>query len=557
MTIRNLKSFSTLHRSDYLDSATSTEFDLIVIGGGATGTGIALDAASRGLKTIVLEKSDFASGTSSKSTKLIHGGLRYLKQFEIGLVRETGLERAVVHQLAPHLVLPEKMLLPLIEGGTFGKMTANFGLLVYDVLAGVERADQRKMLSKKETLSLEPLLNEGNLKGGGYYAEYRTDDARLTIELMKSAIRYGSIGLNYCEVKDFIKDEKGKIAGIIGVDHLTNKPLKIKAKKVVAAGGPWVDELRKINKSLSGKRLHLTKGVHVVVPHKKFPLQQSVYFDAPDGRMIFAIPRGKTTYIGTTDTTYTSSLDRVVATKEDAKYLLNTVKNAFASIELNEKDLISNWAGLRPLIHEDGKSPSELSRKDEIFIADNGLIAIAGGKLTGYRKMGERIVNLVTKSLDGDYKSCQTKKIPLTTPTLENSKMVEHYIKNIESNLNAKSIEEASYYAWFLVTNYGKQTDIILEKIQDFDDENPLLRLMRAELWFGVHYEMVASILDFYVRRTGRLYFNIESIEWSKSAIISDMKNYLGWNDTRIRLEETALNRSIKDSRTYYDEEFS
>ena len=551
-----MKKFSTLQRASIIDKAKATEFDLVVIGGGATGTGIALDAASRGLKTIVLEKADFASGTSSKSTKLIHGGLRYLKQFEIGLVRETGLERAIVHDLAPHLVLPEKMLLPIIENGTFGKLAASFGLMVYDVLAGVERKDQRKMLSKATTLEKEPLLDEANLKGSGYYAEYRTDDARLTIELMKSAVRYGALGLNYCEVNDFLKDDSDKVNGVICKNHLNEETFNIKAKKVVAAGGPWVDKLRKINHSLYGKRLHLTKGVHIVVPRLKFPLNQSVYFDAPDGRMIFAIPRGETTYIGTTDTTYTGNLDRVVATKEDAEYILKTVKNAFPSVKLGMEDLISNWAGLRPLIHEDGKSPSELSRKDEIFIANNGFIAIAGGKLTGYRKMGERVVDLIIKDLKGDFKSCQTKHIPLTEPTLKNSAEVESYISKIHKVLSNHHIENAEHYAWFLVTNYGKQTDLIIDKMADFQNENRLLALIRAELWFGVHYEMVSSILDFYVQRTGRLYFGIESIEWSKEAILSDLQQYFDWNDEQVESEKQELNKRITDATTYYDREF-
>lgn len=550
-----MKNFSTLQRPSIINQAKTNEFDLVVIGGGATGTGIALDAASRGLKTILLEKTDFAAGTSSKSTKLIHGGLRYLKQFEIGLVRETGLERAVVHQLAPHLVLPEKMLLPLTEGGTYGKLAANFGLMVYDVLAGVEREDQRKMLSKEATLQKEPLLNAEHLKGSGYYAEYRTDDARLTIELMKSAVRYGAMGLNYCEVKNFLKSGD-EISGVVAIDHLTGETIEIRAKKVVAAGGPWVDELRKINKSLQGKRLHLTKGVHVVVPRSKFPLNQSVYFDAPDGRMIFAIPRGKTTYIGTTDTTYTKSLDRVVATQADAEYILNSLKDAFPSVKLKIADLISNWAGLRPLIHEDGKSPSELSRKDEIFVADNGLIAIAGGKLTGYRKMAERVVNLVMKRLNGQSKHCQTKHIALTEPTLENTKGVQEYITKLEKVLLQKNVPNADYYAWFLTTNYGQQSDLIIHKMDEFEDGNRALALIRAELWFGMHYEMVSQLMDFYERRTGRLYFDIDSIEWSKDAILSDMKEYLGWKDHQVELQKKELDKKITDATTYYDSEF-
>ncbi|MEM6699064.1 MAG: glycerol-3-phosphate dehydrogenase/oxidase, partial [Bacteroidota bacterium] len=325
--METLTSFSTINRQESIAQFTQEEFDLIVIGGGATGCGIALDAASRGLKTLLLEKRDFASGTSSKSTKLIHGGLRYLKQFEIGLVRETGTERAIVHRLASHLVLPEKMLLPIIENGTFGKLAASFGLKVYDVVAGVSGKDKRKMLSKSKALETEPLLDESVLKGAGFYAEYRTDDARLTIELMKTAARYGAKALNYCKVEDFTY-ENGKVTAVKCEDQTSGQKFVVKAKSIVSAGGPWVDRLRKTDGSLSGKRLHLTKGVHIVVPHERFPLKYSIYFDVPDGRMMFAIPRGKITYIGTTDTTYHGDLNRVVATQDDATYILKGVKHA-------------------------------------------------------------------------------------------------------------------------------------------------------------------------------------------------------------------------------------
>ena len=193
-----------LNRDQNLSTLRTEAFDLLIIGGGATGAGIALDAASRGIKTALVEKGDFASGTSSKSTKLIHGGLRYLKQFAIDLVRESGTERAVVNKVAPHLCLPEKMLLPLVKGGTFGKWSSSVGLFVYDFLAGVDADDKRKMLNKKQTLKKEPLLDANKVVGGGYYAEYRTDDARLTIELIKKAGSYGAVAVNYSKMTDFI-----------------------------------------------------------------------------------------------------------------------------------------------------------------------------------------------------------------------------------------------------------------------------------------------------------------------------------------------------------------
>ncbi|NNK20210.1 MAG: FAD-dependent oxidoreductase, partial [Flavobacteriaceae bacterium] len=245
--------FSNLNRQTVTREIVETKFDLVVIGGGITGGGIALDAASRGLKVLLLEKGDFASGTSSKSTKLIHGGLRYLKQFDFWLVKEVGSERAIVHKLAPHLVLPEKMLLPLIEGGSYGKWLTSVGLKVYDILAQVSGDDKRKMLEKKEAMALEPLLPKKLVKGAGYYAEYRTDDARLTLENIKTSLQYGAKALNYAEVIDFIyKDEK--VEGVKYKDILSGDTHDIKADHVINAAGPWVDELRSINHSKKGKR---------------------------------------------------------------------------------------------------------------------------------------------------------------------------------------------------------------------------------------------------------------------------------------------------------------
>lgn len=393
----NKGNFSSLKRQEALTSLEGVTFDLLVLGGGVTGAGIALDAASRGLNVLLLEKDDFASGTSNKSTKLIHGGLRYLKQFEFGLVKETGTERAIVHKLAPHLAIPEKMLLPFVTNGTYGSFSTSVGLKLYDFLAGVLKKDRRRMLTKAQTLDAEPLLNRQTVEGGGIYSEYRTDDARLTLEILKTAHRYDAVLLNYAEVKSFLSNS-GRISGVLFQDNISGKEIKVKSLAVVVAAGPWLDTILKKNNALLPNKLRLTKGVHIVVSHDKFPIKQPVYFDTPDGRMVFAIPRGKCTYIGTTDTEYRGSLNRVVATKDDYEYLLNALRRVFPKVSLCIDDVESNWAGLRPLIEDVGKAPSELSRKDEIYEMHDGLIAIAGGKLTGYRRMAQRVTDLVQKS---------------------------------------------------------------------------------------------------------------------------------------------------------------
>ena len=550
--------FSILNRPKQIKTLTSKKFDLVIIGGGVTGAGIALDAASRGMKTCLIEKNDFASGTSNKSTKLIHGGLRYLKQLEIGLVKESGRERIIVHKLAPHLVIPEKMLLPLTEGGTYGKMMTSIGLKVYDFLASVEGDNRRKMLNKNETILKEPLLDTKTILGGGYYSEYRTDDARLTIELLKKASEFGATILNYCEMDAFIYNSKRQIKSINCIDHNSKETINIKSINFVSATGPWVDVLREKDASKNNKYLHLTKGVHIVFPFKKFPIKQSVYFDVLDGRMIFAIPRGRVTYVGTTDTDYYGNLEHVVTTKADVNYLLDAVNAAFLKINLTEKDIESNWAGLRPLIHEDKKDPSKLSRKDEIFISKSGLISIAGGKLTGYRKMAHRVIDTVLKMMSSKQKSkfkdSYTDKIALTTEALSSLKEMKTYQKKMRLKLKKSGIDDA-YFAWYLTTTYGKQTDIIIKQMHEFYNKDAKKRLIRAELWYGIHYEMINSLSDFFVRRTGRLYFNISSISQFKKTILKDCSQYLNWDELRIKKENETLNKFVKEATCFYDEE--
>ena len=334
--------FSARNRATYLKTIERETYDLIVIGGGITGAGIALDAVTRGLKVCLVEKADFASGTSSRSTKLIHGGLRYLKQLEFGIVREVGQERAILYKNAPHIVIPERMLLPIIKGGSLGKRSTSLGLYVYDRLAGVEKEERRNMLSKEETLEKEPLLNEDILLGGGIYVEYRSDDARLVIEVLKTAAERGAVCMNYIECQSFTHDNNGKINGALCKDVFTGKVYKIKTKKAINASGPWVDTLRKKDNSLKGKRLHLTKGIHIVVKKERLPIKQAVYFDVQDGRMMFAIPRGSKVYIGTTDTNYSGSVDHPYATKEDVDYLLAAANYMFPSVNLTVSDAESS-----------------------------------------------------------------------------------------------------------------------------------------------------------------------------------------------------------------------
>ena len=551
LRIMKKEDFTYLKRNNIIKELKDNTFDLVVVGGGITGAGILLDASSRGMKVALIEKGDFASGTSSKSSKLIHGGLRYLKQFELSLVKEVGTERAIVHKIAPHLVIPEKMLLPLIENGSYGEWMTSIGLKVYDILAHVVEEDRRKMMNKEETMELEPLLPEKILKGSGYYAEYRTDDARLTLENVKTALKYGGTPINYTKVNDFIYTNE-QISGVKVTDSLSGESYNIKSKFVINAAGPWVDELREANHSKQGKELHLTKGVHLVFPKEKLPLKQSVYFDIPDGRMMFAIPRGNVTYAGTTDTNYTLSKDDVRTTVEYADYLLDAINNMFPSVNLERKDIVSSWAGLRPLIHEEGKSPSELSRKDEIFISDSGLLSMAGGKLTGYRKMAERVVDKLQKKLENQskvkFKKVFTDEISLVGGPWKKYKEVKKYIQKIHNRLKEDFFDE--HEAWYLVTTYGKQTETILKIYNTMPGETNAERMLMSELEFCIYNEMIVTPSDFIIRSTGRLYFNIESVAEYMGVVLEKFKLVYDLSDETIaKYKANLVSDIIKHSK--------
>ena len=539
--------FSFFDRENTINELKSSVFDLLVVGGGITGAGIALDAASRGMKVALVEKNDFASGTSSKSTKLIHGGLRYLKQFDFWLVKEVGMERAIVHKLAPHLVVPEKMILPLVDGGTYGSWLTSVGLKVYDVLAAVEGEDKRKMLNQKEALVKEPLLPKHKLKGAGYYAEYRTDDARLTLELIKTAINYNAKPINYSKVIEFLYDDN-RVTGATVKDVLTNTIFSIKSKYVINATGPWVDSLRLKNQINTNKKLRLSKGIHLVVNYNKLPVKQSVYFDIPDGRMMFAIPRGKSTYFGTTDTNYQGNKDEVKIDLVDAMYLIAAVNNMFPDVSISIDDIKSSWAGLRPLIHEEGKPASELSRKDEIFVSKSELISIAGGKLTGYRKMAERIVDLVAKKylrrFAEEFKKTQTEGILLSGGEFEDFNEVKSYINFIYKRIIKDRFDEKD--AQYLVYNYGRQTDVILKKYDKLKTGTPLEKMIKAEVWFTIHYEMTCSPSDFFIRRTGRAYFNIESVYKNLSLVLTEFAMHLSWKEEVLKRRKEELNKALE-----------
>ncbi|MBG9549781.1 glycerol-3-phosphate dehydrogenase/oxidase [Bacillus firmus] len=552
--------FSNLNRTEMINTLTAEEFDVLIIGGGITGAGIALDAATRGMKTALVEMQDFAAGTSSRSTKLVHGGLRYLKQYEVKMVAEVGKERAIVYENGPHVTTPEWMLLPLHKGGTFGKFSTSIGLRVYDFLAGVRKSERRSMLNVRETLSKEPLIKKDGLKGGGYYVEYRTDDARLTIEVMKAAAEKGALPVNYLKVENLLYSEQGIVCGAAAADQLTGRVHEIRAKKVINAAGPWVDSIRDKDGSKKGKTLRLTKGVHLVIDQSKFPLKQAVYFDTPDKRMVFAIPRSGKTYVGTTDTFYDSDPVNPKMTASDRTYIINAINFMFPSVKIAENDIESSWAGVRPLIWEEGKDPSEISRKDEIWESDTGLLTIAGGKLTGYRKMAETIVDLLAEKFKQEsnrtFSSSITKTLPISGGDVGGSSKFREFIgfQTEKGTSIGLSAEQSKH----LVKMYGSNVGIIFNMIEADRIEAEKYGLpivLWAKLKYAIEHEMAATPVDFFNRRTGALLFDIETVRNYQGQVISYMADAFKWDKAAERNFENQLNQELSFAITPADQD--
>ncbi|EPP0917742.1 glycerol-3-phosphate dehydrogenase/oxidase [Listeria monocytogenes] len=546
--------FSAFDRETIERNLQEEKFDLVIVGGGITGAGIALDATSRGMSVALVEMGDFASGTSSRSTKLVHGGLRYLQQFEIKEVADLGKERAIVYENGPHVTTPEWMMLPFHKGGNMGKTTASFGIRLYDYLAGVKKNERRKILSAKETLAKNPFVKKDGLKGSGYYVEYRTDDARLTIEVMKKAVEFGANAINYTKAEHFLYDDNKQVVGVTVTDRLSGKAYDIKGHRVINAAGPWVDKVRKLDYATNNKHLRLTKGIHLVIDKQKFPMEQAVYFDTPDGRMVFAIPRDKKVYVGTTDTVYDEAVINPKALESDHNYVIKAINYMFPDVHITEKDIESSWAGVRPLIYEEGKDPSEISRKDEVWFSESGLITMAGGKLTGYRKMAEKLLDDVSKSLAKEtgkkYKPVQTKHLPISGGDIGGSEQLEAF-------LSKKAKEGNNRFGWTLeegremAKRFGSNIDQLFTYAQEHKEQNEttLPNSLYAELRYSIQHEAVTTPIDFLLRRTGYLLFDMPYLlEW-KDAVVDEMAKQFHWSDDVKQTYIEELNIQINDAR--------
>lgn len=543
--------FSSNTRNEAIKKMSAEGLDLLIIGGGITGAGLALQAGAKEMKAGLIEMQDFAAGTSSRSTKLVHGGLRYLKQFEVELVSDIVKERQVLNQNAPHIVRPEKMLLPIYDepGASFTAFSAEVALDLYDRLAGVNNEWSYRIISKDEVLEEVPDIKEEGLINGGLYLDYVNDDARLTIEILKKANELGTLLANYVKAIEFIYNDKNRIIGVEAQDVLTGETFNIHATVIVNATGPWSDETRNIQKLGEIERMYPTKGIHLVVDEKKLPVKRTVYTDSglEDDRMIFVIPRGNKTYFGTTDTPYEGDLLEPTITNDDINYLLKAINTRFSDVALTIEDIETGWAGLRPLILEaDAADASKISRSHDVSVSETGLITISGGKLTDYRLMAEDTFMTIEDELKmkngNKYSEGDTKNISLSGGELPDGQSMndfiqENYTKGVAIGLTEK--ETHAFLHW-----YGTNAPYIFSLADELKKEELPLNIELA-LLYALKCEGVITPVDFFLRRTDLLLFSSETIENLKASVIRYMENYFKWTEEEKEKWETQLEKTI------------
>ena len=506
--------FSVQTRPDLLHRLRSEVFDLVVVGGGITGAGIARDAALRGLKVALVERGDFACGTSSRSSKLIHGGLRYLEMGDIALVFEAVRERQRLLRLAPHLARPQSFLVPVLEGSKRSVFMLDVGLTIYDTLAAFSGVLRHKALRKGAVQRMEPLLKKDGLNGGVRYYDAMTDDGRLVMANLRGALQAGAVPVSRMSfVEPVFKD--GKLVSARLRDEWRGENLLVATHCLVSATGPWTDETTSRWKGQqTPSTLRPSKGVHIVLPRARLPLSHAVTMNAADGRVVFALPWPDATILGTTDTPYEGDFAEPPTTVADAEYLLACANAVFDPIggELGLQDVISTWAGIRPLVaNEPGESSYKTSREHVILTDPKGMVSIAGGKLTTYRLMAAETVDAALKLLPAaslaQLKPSPTAKLPLPGADRMPSK-----IKPVETlvALLADKLQLEPAVAQHLVWQYGSDAEdvVALAKETERGRERvlPDLPVLWGELRWIVQEEMVLTLIDLVVRRT-QLYY--------------------------------------------------
>jgi len=535
-------------------------FDLLIIGGGITGAGAARDAARRGLKVALVDQDDLASGTSSRSSKLVHGGLRYLEQGEFSLVFEAVAERRILQEIAPHLVNPLPFLFPVFDTSRRGVFTINVGMWLYDGLSLFRSPKIHKKLSVKEVRKLEPELRSKGLKGAPVYYDCATDDARLTLETALDAAACGAKVATHTRVTGFVRGPGGRVQGVTVEDQLSGKTQEVAAAAVINATGPWSDRTRGLDGVFSSDRLRPTKGIHIVIDAERLRVNHAVVgFHPEDGRVFFVIPWGEQTYIGTTDTDFEGDPADVTADAADVDYLLRATGFYFPGVGICPDDVISTWAGVRPLIsEEDASSESSVSREHLIRLDEDGLITIAGGKLTTYRRMGAEVVDKVVDLLrmlghPMELRSADTDIQPLPGavgwPPDDDHEAVACQIEEAAGGAVAKDT------ARLLANTLGMRGLDVAELAA----RQPALaaRLVPgrpeilAQVVHAVERELAATVSDFFIRRSQLYYRDREQGLGAVDTVAACMAERLGWDAAQMQEHAQAYRAEVARSRQW------
>lgn len=537
------------------------QFDILIIGGGITGVGAARDAAYRGLNVAVIEMNDLAFGTSSRSSKLVHGGLRYLETYEFSLVFEAVSERRILMNIAPHLVNPLGFLFPIYKGSRRSSFTVNLGMWVYDGLSLFRSPKIHRNLSKKDVKKEEPALLSKDLKGAPLYYDCSTDDARLTLETALDAGKNGATIATYTKVVGYVY-ENNHVIGVRVRDQFSGEEKEVKANAIINATGPWSDKTRLLEKEGKHRhRLRPTKGIHIVFDKEKLPINNAVVcFHPVDGRVLFVIPWGDRSYVGTTDTDFTEKLGEVAATTEDVEYLLEATNQYFPEVDLTKKDVISTWAGVRPLLAgEDEEDESAVSREHVISIDKDGLVTIAGGKLTTYRRMATEVVDKTIDWLRLKDKLPQLKKRKDTAiealpggvgwPANDDHEAV------VQQFLEGTELEIPEETASLLVNFYG-MCAFDIRRIME-DDPRLMKQLVAqrpevlAQVYYAVKVELAQSISDVLIRRMQVFYRDFNQGLDCLDSVADLMAELQGWSDKVKQKEIAAYQAEVARSRQW------
>jgi len=544
-------------REHALARLASETFDVLVIGGGITGAGVALDAASRGLRTALVEKDDFASGTSSKSSKLIHGGLRYLQQNEYRLVYENLAERQRLLDNAPHLVTPLPFLIPLFgKSGVVNKSVARVyrtALWLYDLTGGVRIGRRHEKVTREQALAHMPTLRADRLVAGFLYWDARSDDSRLTLTVLRTAVLdHGATAANHTRVTGLVSDTSGTVRGAT-VAPDGGEPFDIRATVVVNAAGVWSDEVRTFDEHHDPHSIRPAKGIHITVPEEAFPCDIAAVIPVKeDKRSIFAVSWGDQVYLGTTDTAWDGPLDDPSCTPEDVDYILGAA-NAISTRQLTRADITGIWSGLRPLLAPEQKGAShertaDLSRRHTVRTSAGGLITVNGGKLTTYRKMAEDTVDAVADGLGRGRLACRTKSLRLHGAPW--SGRVVPQAGGAGANVRPDPSDPVGSRTAHLSGRFGTEAGAVLA-LADGRPEllEPLvagLPYLRVEALWAVRHEMARSVSDVLDRRTQSSYRDARAAARAADAVAGLIGPELGWDDDRIAAEAAAYATGVR-----------